>query len=171
MNGAAPLRRSAAPAPAPAPRRALRPDLRVVETAAAEAPDPSIIGRVGVTMLVLLFAAVFGLVVFQAVLAQSQRQLDDLRRELSSQEAEAKTLRLQLADAAAPDRVAAAARSRLGLIPPDAVVYLEPAPGDDAKATYDPAKEPTTTTTAVPAWTPPTTVKRWTPPTTAAAKR
>lgn len=123
-----------------------RPALRVVEP--PEDEPTSIIGRVGVTLLVLLFASVFALVVFQAVLAQSQRSLDDLRRDLAHEEEQAKVLRLQVAMANAPDRVAAAAETRLGLVPPDEIVYLEPGATDDAAATYDPAEATTTTTTA-----------------------
>ena len=154
---------SAAPATSPTPgrwRRAPereappRPSLRVVSSEApargeGDAP-PSIVGRVGVTLLVLLFASVFALVVFQAVLAQSQRRLDDLRTDLTLEEEQAKALRLQLAQANAPDRIAVAAQTRLGLVPPDAIVYLEPQPGDDGAAAYDPATEPTTTTTTAP---------------------
>jgi len=108
--------------------------------------EPSIIGRVGVSVLVLLFLAVFGLVVFQAVLAQSQRNLDDLRTDLAAQEQRSKALRLDFATAASPERVASAARTRLGMIPPAGGVFLEPQPGDDSLAAYVPGATVTTTT-------------------------
>lgn len=140
---AIPVRRSGATAPSRHERSDERAHLVVVE---AEAQRRSVIGRVGVSLLCLLFGAVFGLVVFQSLLVQSQRELDDLRREVSEQEHAAKSLRLDLASAAAPDRIAEAARERLGMVPPGDVGFLEPQSSDDRNAAFDPATETTVST-------------------------
>ena len=61
-----------------------------------------------------------------------QRQTDDLHDVggLGDQ------LRLQLAELQSPERIAQAARDRLGMIAPNTVTFLEPSPTDDSAAQY-----------------------------------
>lgn len=131
-----------------------RPHLRVVDDqVAADRKRRSAGGLLGTLVVVLLFASVFGVVVFQVFLVQSQSHLDQLDRDIAKQEARAKDLRLQTADLEAPDRIVKDAQSRLGMIAPGDVVYLQPHPGDDANATFDPAKDKAPVTTTPPVTT------------------
>ncbi|MEZ5140912.1 MAG: hypothetical protein R2726_00085 [Acidimicrobiales bacterium] len=111
--------------------------------------------RWGALSLLVLFLAVFGVVVFQALLVQAQGRLDDAERAITVEEARAKHLRLDLAGAESPERIAEAARTRLGMIVPAEQVYLQPEPSDEARAAFDPATQPapspTTTTPTAPA--------------------
>lgn len=149
--------RSEAPAVAPA-RPEPRPKLRVVEPSPArgragqDADKRSAGGVVGTLLVVLLFVCVFGVVVFQVFLVQTQSHLDQLDHDIAKQEDRAKDLRLQTTDLEAPDRIVKDAEGRLGMISPGGVVWLQPNAGDDAKAAFDPTKE------APPASAPPTTV-------------
>jgi len=135
-----------------------RPDLRVVEEGAtkARADRPvekrSASGVVATLLVLLLFVCVFGVVVFQVFLVQTQSHIDQLDRDIAKQEDRAKDLRLQTTDLEAPDRIVKDAEGRLGMIAPGDVVWLQPNPGDDTKAVFDPTKE------APPASAPPTTV-------------
>ena len=170
-----------------------RPDLRVVET-----PEPLVRpatpgdagddlaprthgGLVGTLFVVLLFVCIFGVVVFQVFLVQTQSHLDDLGAQISKEENRTKALRLDTTDLEAPDRIVRDAKERLGMIPPPEIAYLQPSGADDGAAAFDPAKEappttvpPATTvpTTSVPAATKttPTTVKPATTATTAKPK-
>lgn len=131
-----------------------RPHLRVVDDQVdADRTRRSAGGLLGTLVVVLLFASVFGVVVFQVFLVQSQSHLDQLDRDIAKQEARAKDLRLQTADLEAPDRIVKDAQSRLGMIAPGDVVYLQPHPGDDANATFDPNKDKAPVTTTPPVTT------------------
>jgi cell division protein FtsL len=165
-----------AAAVAPAPIVEPRPDLTVVRRRRARR---SLMTKFGVLAFVALFVSVLGVVVFQTLRAQNQTRLDDLDRQVSAEQDRGKSLRLQLATAEAPDRIAALAQQRLGMIPPNDVAYLQPKADDDAHAAWDPQKDPVPTTT-VPTTTPPATTPvttapatqpqyTWTPPTTVKA--
>jgi len=183
----------------PKPRPKPRPDLRVVET-----PEPLVRpatpgdagddlaprthgGLVGTLFVVLLFVCIFGVVVFQVFLVQTQSHLDDLGAQISKEENRTKALRLDTTDLEAPDRIVRDAKERLGMIPPPEIAYLQPSGADDGAAAFDPAKEappttvppattvpttvvPTATKTAPAAKTTPTTVKPATTATTAKPK-
>lgn len=136
------------------------PELRVVESGVVADRRRSPASVLGTLAVVLLFAALFGVVVFQVFLVQTQFRLDDLNRQVAGEEELARDLGLRTAELEAPERIVRDARDRLGMIPPGDVVYLEPRADDDQRAAFDPAKE-TTTTTAPPATTPPTTA--WKP--------
>lgn len=153
-------------------RRPVRraPELRVIEGSTVADRRRSPASVLGTLAVVLLFASLFGVVVFQVFLVQTQFRLDDLNRRVTAEEATARDLGLRTAELEAPERIVRDARDRLGMIPPGDVVYLEPAADDDARAAFDPTREtiPTTTVPVTPpttTWTPPTTA--WTPPTTA----
>jgi cell division protein FtsL len=137
----------------------------------------SLMTKFGVLAFVALFASVLGVVVFQTLRAQNQTTLDDLDRQVTAEQDRGKSLRLQLATAEAPDRIAALAQQRLGMIPPNDVAYLQPKADDDAHTGWDPQKDPIPTTT-VPTTTPPATTPvttapstqyQWTPPATTRA--
>jgi cell division protein FtsL len=131
--------------PAPAPDTAGRPDLRVVEPIEEVATRRSLGGLIGTFTVVLLFICIFGVVVFQVLLVQTQSQLDDLGAARSEQESRAKALDLETATLESPERIVAAALD-LGMIDPDDREFLTPTDGDDRGAVYDPATEPVGTT-------------------------
>lgn len=136
-------------ASAPARRRApSRPSLRVLDRSSAPGRSPAAV--VGGLFVVLLFVALFGVVAFQAFLVQTQGKLDDANRRVATEEQRGKELRKQAAELGSPERVLAAAKDRLGMIPPGDVRYLQPKADDDAKATFDPVRDkaPTPSTTA-----------------------
>jgi cell division protein FtsL len=162
--------RAEAVAVEPARHERPRPALRVVDDAVTKAvaksatarstgsPDPtradekrSAGGVVATLLVILLFVCVFGVVVFQVFLVQTQSHLDQLDRDIATQEDLAKDLRLKTTDLEAPDRIVKDAKDRLGMIPPGDVVYLQPNASDDGRAGFDAAKE------APPVAAPPTT--------------
>ena len=129
----------------------------------------NLLGRVGTLTAIALFVAVFGVVVFQALLVQGQARLDHLNAQIATQRQTSQQLELQLAQLDSPARIVNAARA-LGMIDAGDVVYLQPSPSDDAAARWTPSATPPTTATTVPAATPPTTattVPATAPPTTA----
>ena len=65
---------------APAPEVEARPDLRVVDPVDERRHRRSFGGLVGTLAVVLLFVCIFGVVVFQVLLVQTQSHLDDLER-------------------------------------------------------------------------------------------
>jgi cell division protein FtsL len=75
---------------------------------------------------VITVVALFGVVVFHVLLNQGQMQLDRLQTRSAQEHARAERLRLDLAGLQSPARVVAAARDRLGMVPPAAVAYLVP---------------------------------------------
>lgn len=123
-----------------------RPTLEVVRTS-RERVRRSGAGIAGSTLIVGLFACVFGVVVFQVLLVQSQSRLDGLNARIEGEETSAKQLHDRITALESPERVVATARDRLDMVPLGDVGYLRPKPDDDARATYDPAEEPVTTTT------------------------
>ena len=146
----------------PKHRPKLRPDLRVIATR-DDSPEGSPAGDdvgvrrshgglVGTLSVVLLFVCIFGVVVFQVFLVQTQSHLDDLGTKIAHEENRTKSLRLDSTDLESPDRIVQDAKQRLGMIPPPEIAYLQPAGNDDVNAAYDPIKDPPpTTVSAVPA--------------------
>ncbi len=135
-------------APELEPKR--RPELRVVDDVAEPSRRRTPAGVVGTLLVLLLFGCIFGIVVFQVFLVQTQSRLDDLNDKISAQVSTQKQLRLDTADLEAPNRIEKDAKDRLGMIPPNDIGYLQAKADDDAKAAFDPAKEPMPTTTAPP---------------------
>jgi cell division protein FtsL len=115
--------RTARPAPAARPRPQRPPQLRVVTGGAAR--RRSLTRGVAVASVITV-AALFGVVVFHVLLNQGQMQLDRLQTRSAQEHARAERLRLDLAALQSPARVVAAARDRLGMVPPAAVAYLVP---------------------------------------------
>lgn len=131
---AAPLR--ARPGVQPAPNRSTerRRHLRVVPDAPA-APSPA--GRALTVLVVLVFVAFFGLVVFQALLVQAQNSLDSVNAGIEAQTSTHQDLALAVADAETPARITQAAEERLGMVFPTEVAFLEPTAADDAATRWD----------------------------------
>lgn len=145
------------PAPDPVAEPLPRPLLQVV-------PEPAAIRRLrllrlgtAVASLAALFG-LFGVVGLHVLLAQGQRDVQELSSQVAEQEEVQRRLRLQVAELEAPAEVVAKARERLGMMSPPTVVVLQPATLADPPATTIPWTRPTTTAT------PPTTAA--TPPTT-----
>lgn len=135
-----------ATAPLVAPQgspRAARPRLRVAAVAEDRRSAVSLLGSV---LLVLVFLSVLGVVIFQALLVQTQTRIDDLEDQVVVEQERARELRLDLAELRSPERIVATARERLGMIEPAEVLYLEHDDADDAAASLDPAPaaDPTT---------------------------
>jgi cell division protein FtsL len=121
-------RRSAGPAAAPAerPEPVARPrHLRVVE-----APQPSRrLTRVLTALLVTaVCAGLFAIVALRVLLAQGQGQVDRLEARAAAEQVREQRLRLTVAQLESPASVVAAARQRLGMVPPTTVISLTPAP-------------------------------------------
>ena len=118
MSGSQPARR--APTAAPAARS----DLTVV---ASEAPRSRHIRRTCLRLAVVLLAGLFTIGLLQAVVTQSQQRIDQLNTQIDEAQNLDRDLRLRRAQLLSPDRLASAARNRLGMVPPATVLYLDPA--------------------------------------------
>jgi cell division protein FtsL len=103
----------------------------------------NLLGRIGTLTAVALFVAVFGIVVFQALLVQGQARLDHLNSQIAIQQQDAKQLKSQLATLDAPGRIVAAAQAH-GMVDAGDVVYLAPSPRDDAAARLSTSTSTTT---------------------------
>ena len=84
---------------------------------------------------ILTVGTIFGAAIFHVLLIQSEFRLDHLNKEAAKAEARYETLRLDVAQLSAPERIVATAQQRLGMVVPPQVAYLmAPAP---ASATPD----------------------------------
>jgi cell division protein FtsL len=84
-----------------------------------------------VATAVLTVGTIFGAAIFHVLLIQSEFRLDQLNREAAKQEARYESLRLDVAQLSAPERIVATAQQRLGMVVPPQVAYLmAPAPQD-----------------------------------------
>jgi hypothetical protein len=164
--------RAATAAAAARPLEHALPPLRVVDE--TPAPDPgdrrTPFGALGVVLVGCLFIAVFGMVVFQALLVQTQSRLDTLGEQVGVQEARGQMLDRQRADLESPERIVAAAQ-RLNMVKPADRVYLQPGASDDVQAAYDPnAPAPRSVTPTTKASPPKTAPVPTTAPKTATTK-
>lgn len=133
MTRAEALARSAArPLPAAAP------PLRL---AWVRAEARSLTSVAGTVLFGLLLVAVLGVVVFQALLVQTQSHLDELERDLVAEQRRAEDLRLTVAERQSPELIAQAAEDRLGMIEPGEVLYLQHDADDDARAALAPDED------------------------------
>ena len=166
-------------APAVRPERAPRPDLHVVDRAARPA-SRALMRVVTVLAGLLATAGLFLVVCLHVLLTQGQADLDSLRARADAESARNRRLRVQVAELESPSRIVAAARERLGMVPPVTVVYLpaadpiRPLPPVSSEPLPPPSTAPaaraTTPTTAARApakSSPPTTSPRSATPTTA----
>jgi cell division protein FtsL len=121
----------------PQPRRTpatreRRPQLRVVEEPSTRRIS---LGVVTVLVVGLIFAVLFGLVVFHTVLLKNQQRLDHMDAQVSDAQARYQSLRLQVAQLEAPQRVIDVATHKLGMVPPEGTTYLTPAPDTGSSTT------------------------------------
>jgi cell division protein FtsL len=116
------LLRGGADAPVPTRQPGRRPELRLV----AGRPRRRLVGVVVTLASLALFASLFGLAVFHAMLVGGQSTIDDLEAELVTARAETEQLRLEVADLEAPERVLSVAGEDLGMVSPSEVITLTP---------------------------------------------
>jgi cell division protein FtsL len=117
---AVPARTAAVAAPAPAPARAAP-----RRTQRQRAARRGVVG--GIVWIVALAALLAGVVALNVALLDANLQLDRLARERADLRATNAQLQSQLSRAGAPQRIDAAARSRLGLVPagPEQTRFVE----------------------------------------------
>lgn len=115
-------------APGPAPEIKSR-HLRVV--APVERVRRRLTPAAGVLFTGLLFVTLFAIAISHALLVQGQIRLDDFDGKLSVEQARYEVLRKEVAEMESPSRVVAAAQG-LGMVAPDDLVYLQPAPEPSA---------------------------------------
>ena len=127
----APQRR---PSVRPAERPRSKPELRVVPAAAAPRTRVFVFTAIGVSVL---FAILFGLVLFHTLLVQNQQRLDHIDAEVREQQAVYQRNRLEVAQLEAPARIVDVATRRLHMVPPPGTSYLVPS-GTTAAAVGDP---------------------------------
>lgn len=132
------LLRGGADAPVPARLPGRPPDLRVVT---GRRPRRRMVGVVVTLASLALFASLFGLAVFHAMLVGGQSTIDDLEAELVTARAETEQLRLEVADLEAPEHVLVVAGD-LGMVPPSEVITLTP-PADPSIAPAAPSGQGT----------------------------
>jgi len=83
---------------------------------------PALVGGIAVGgVLALLFV----LAVMHTAIAQGQAHLDDLDARASTRTAEAQELRLAVAQLESPERIITEAETRLGMVEPTTITYLE----------------------------------------------
>ncbi|MEO7837438.1 MAG: hypothetical protein ABIS21_07340 [Acidimicrobiales bacterium] len=83
---------------------------------------------------VAVVASLFGLVASHVMLTQGQFRLDRLRARAATEQSRYERLRLQVAELESPSRIVASAQERLGMVPPQSVIYLSPAGAVSAPA-------------------------------------
>jgi cell division protein FtsL len=88
---------------------------------------------------VLTVGTIFGAAIFHVLLIQSEFRLDRINKEAAKEEARYETLRLDVAQLSAPERIVATAQQRLGMVVPPQVAYLmAPAPQGAGALAADP---------------------------------
>jgi cell division protein FtsL len=113
----------------PKTTRERRPQLRVVDE---PTPRRWTLGVITALVVGAVFAVLFGLVVFHTLLLQNQQKLDHLDAQVSDAQGKYQSLRLQVAQLEAPQRIIDVATHELGMVPPDGTTYLTPAAGSGA---------------------------------------
>ncbi|CAN5852970.1 hypothetical protein BH24ACT3_BH24ACT3_04920 [soil metagenome] len=112
------------PGPRPVQKVAPPRRLRAVEPAP---PQPLPARLLAGLVVVMLFAALFGLAIFHTVLAQGQVRLDHLDQRVDQAQASYERNRLEVAQLESPERIVEAARSA-GMVPASDITYLSPEP-------------------------------------------
>lgn len=115
----------------PARREPARPRLRLVDNARLEvAVRRRRARRLLAVAAVLVVVALLALAGVNAVLVSTQVRLDELEQQVVEVQARHQALRLEVATLEAPERVVSAATERLGMVPPETITYVQPAPRD-----------------------------------------
>jgi cell division protein FtsL len=102
-----------------------RSHLKVVRSGARGRPQIRLTPRAGVTLVVLLFAALFLVAVSHALLIESQVRLDDLDAKVAKEQTKYEDLRQEIADLESPARIQEAA-AELGMVPAGDRVWITP---------------------------------------------
>ncbi|MGH9212013.1 MAG: hypothetical protein ACRD2C_15215 [Acidimicrobiales bacterium] len=151
----APAQRTATALRAPRPSEADRSTerlrrLRVVGARERRARTFRLTPRAGVTMTVALFGGLFAVAGSHALLIESQGRLDRLDDQVAEEEARYESLRMEVADMAAPERILAEA-AELGMVAPEDRAWVSPdQPVSDSGSSGEAAEgsthdDPTTT--------------------------
>ena len=119
------------PAPAPDPQRLRpgvpKPRLRLVDNRRLEqAKRRRRARRLVVAAAVLAVASLIALAGTHAMLVSNQVRLDALEQQAAEAQARHQALRLEVATLEDPARVVSVASERLGMVPPETIIYLEP---------------------------------------------
>lgn len=122
-----PNRGSSAPSRAPGGRSSTTPRLTIARVPVRRSGSRILLVAAGVVLLV----AVLAISVSQALQVQTQDRLDELQGQILMQQQVAEAQRLELAELQSPLRIVDTATERLGMVPPDEIVYLRSDPDDD----------------------------------------
>jgi cell division protein FtsL len=125
------LRRASAPGAlpsAPAPTRpAPSPTLEALPAGYRSPRSRRLRARLlAVAGLAVAVGTLFGLVGVHVLLTQNQFRLAQLQRQADVQQTEYLRLRLEVSQLEAPQRIVAAARDQLGMVPATSLTYLSP---------------------------------------------
>ena len=98
----------------------------------------------GMLVVIVVAAALFGLVTSHVALTQGQFELEAMRTKADEEQAHYERLRLEVAELESPGRIVAAAQERLGMVPPPGITYLSPVgPVSDPVDATDPEQAAT----------------------------
>lgn len=126
-----------------------RPRLRLVDNSRLErAARRRRARRLVVAAAVLAVTSLIALAATHAMLVSNQVRLDALEQEAAEAQARHQALRLEVATLEDPARVVSVATERLGMVPPEAITYLEPVevPQGDVRS---PPEDPEMTSAAL----------------------
>lgn len=100
-----------------------RSHLKVIRPGSRVRPQIRLTPRGGITLVVLLFVALFMVAVSHALLIESQVKLDDIDQQVAEEQAQYEDLRQEKADLESPARIQEAA-SDLGMVPAGDRVWI-----------------------------------------------
>lgn len=147
-GGGVAVRSATSTRPATQPAVTARPRLRLVDNSQLEvAVRRRRARRLLMVAGVVAIAALLALAGVNAVLVSNQVRIDTLEQQVVDAQARHQALRLEVATLEAPQRVVSAATERLGMISPDTITYVQPAP----EGTQPSVGEPTSPTEGAPA--------------------
>lgn len=114
--------------PRPRPRQEdARPPLSVVDPRYRTPTQRRARARImGLLVIIVVAAALFGLVTSHVALTQGQFRLEEMRSQAEIERARYERLRVRVAELESPGRIVAAAQERLGMVPPPGITYLSP---------------------------------------------
>lgn len=144
--------------PTTAPPAVVRPRLRLVDNTRLEvAVRRRRARRLLVAAAVLAVGALLALAGVNALLVSNQVRLDALEQQVVEAQARHQALRLEVATLEAPERVVSAATERLGMVAPETITYVQPAPPPaaapgEATPTASSSPGPTDVGATTPAW-------------------
>jgi cell division protein FtsB len=110
--------------------------LQLVRPDGRRRPQIRLTPRAGVSVVVLLFVALFLVAASHALLIQNQVKLDDLDKKVATEQARYEDLRQDVAEAESPEHIQEQAAA-MGMVPGGETVWITPdqqAAGTDSKA-------------------------------------